>query len=392
MSLIYSCAVVTIVAMSGTSANTGLPGILPTERNLASFNIAPGLSIIKRTPLESLLGSNDPFHREGYVYNTRAWTYQEFLLSNRCIVFSSEQVTLRCSEGFSYEDRFPRNTGGKLWSSNFKNWGESSSKRKARFPKSDLSWPNMYWYDSIVSQYTSRHMSVPGDVMNAFKGIQVEMTRIFGSEFTHGMPISGLDLALLWTPVKNLQRRNTNPLHPSWSWVGWIGRIHLDTMIQLHTLSKNSADFQRLGTLSLWYSNTLHVDSESVKLEAFFMEPACPTSNELSTMSYRSVLIDRQGRRCGILYSHGPRYVDGVSGNLREAEIIRLSRWRREFQFYTDLGELESTTDFDNTEWCMYNVMCVQWTGTGYNRLGIGKIHKDPWENADPIERSIDIQ
>lgn len=55
MTLIYSRAVATIVALSGSSADAGLPGIPPTPRNTSAVRIAPGLRITERTSLEQVM-------------------------------------------------------------------------------------------------------------------------------------------------------------------------------------------------------------------------------------------------------------------------------------------------------------------------------------------------
>jgi hypothetical protein len=68
---IYSLAIATIVALSGSNANAGLPSIPPTRRNVSPHPIAPGLSLVQRRDLNA----TDSPGADQYVYNSRAWTW-----------------------------------------------------------------------------------------------------------------------------------------------------------------------------------------------------------------------------------------------------------------------------------------------------------------------------
>jgi len=58
------------------------------------------------------------------------------------------------------------------------------------------------------------------------------MTEYFPGGFLYGLPINAFDIALLWQPFEVMTRRQSRrdgvPQLPSWSWVGWQGRIHWD--------------------------------------------------------------------------------------------------------------------------------------------------------------------
>jgi hypothetical protein len=98
---IYSRAITTIVALSGSNAASGLPGIPPTRRNASSHPIALGLSHVPRRDLNA----TDSPGADQYVYNSRAWTWQERLISPRSIIFLPEQVSFQCRVSVCCEDR-----------------------------------------------------------------------------------------------------------------------------------------------------------------------------------------------------------------------------------------------------------------------------------------------
>lgn len=89
MDVIYSHAVLTIVALSGLHANRNLLGIRPKpHRKQADVTIGNLRCVIARVPLQGIL------RRSPLEY--RAWAMQERMLSKRCLYFSNQQVYLQC--------------------------------------------------------------------------------------------------------------------------------------------------------------------------------------------------------------------------------------------------------------------------------------------------------
>jgi len=85
--------------------------------------------------------------------------------------------------------------------------------------------PDHQWriYARAVEAYTTRKLTNPGDILNAFSGIA---SKIFQDRHIDGLPVSAFDLALLWQPRVVLKRREG---FPSWPWAGWIGKVHFET-------------------------------------------------------------------------------------------------------------------------------------------------------------------
>ena len=100
MDRIYSSSILTIVAAAGSNANTGLPGLQENSRIPFQLTKRVG-SYILRTALPS-----DP--RIGIIdsapWNQRGWTYQERLLSRRCLIFTFHQIYFQCRSGIRSED------------------------------------------------------------------------------------------------------------------------------------------------------------------------------------------------------------------------------------------------------------------------------------------------
>lgn len=88
-------------------------------------------------------------------------------------------------------------------------------------------------YEELVRFYTQRRLWYQSDIKNAFHGISNVLERYALTPFVSGIPISFLDHALLWKPLKTGRRRTVRldfqghsvrePLHPTWSWMSWDG-------------------------------------------------------------------------------------------------------------------------------------------------------------------------
>jgi hypothetical protein len=103
MGTIYEASLVTIVA-TGDNANTGLPGVSPGSRAGEAYEEMPlrnrTYQLVSGLPtLDRKLGKS--------TWSTRGWTFQEFLLSRRVVVFSPTQVYFTCAQGEQAEAYAP---------------------------------------------------------------------------------------------------------------------------------------------------------------------------------------------------------------------------------------------------------------------------------------------
>ena len=89
MDKVYLCAVITVVAAAGESANYGLPGVSNTLRRAQPCAVVRGqvLASTMRSAREAIGSSR---------WATRGWTYQEAALSKKRLVFTDDQVFFEC--------------------------------------------------------------------------------------------------------------------------------------------------------------------------------------------------------------------------------------------------------------------------------------------------------
>jgi hypothetical protein len=149
-------------------------------------------------------------------WNSRAWTFQEGLLSSRCILFGPEQSYFECAEMACWESLSEPDVA-------------MSEQDHLILYKSPLRNPFLSAYDfnslywRLVHDYTGRDMSFPSDSLNAFSAFTEEFKRN-GKKLRWGLPTSNSALHLLWEHVpwdsRDIYRRTD---FPSWSWAGWNG-------------------------------------------------------------------------------------------------------------------------------------------------------------------------
>jgi hypothetical protein len=91
MDVIYQCASVTIIALSGEDSATGLPGVsAKTPRVPQGAESIRGKQFLTIFPMLSQ-------DMEGTKYPTRAWTMQEAMLTRCRLVFTNNQVHYWCN-------------------------------------------------------------------------------------------------------------------------------------------------------------------------------------------------------------------------------------------------------------------------------------------------------
>jgi len=204
MASIYSQSYFTIVAADGSDPEFGLCGI-GSDSGPRAFQEELRSDVLAFEDLEFLLDgcaaeSNQAWH-------SRAWTYQERLVSRRCLVFNRGMVQLRCQSGYFHE---------KL------GLFESSEGSRGFL---NIFWPSRSLHGGFTKAYSSRALTKQSDAPKAFSIITESLTPSFPGGFIWGMPVFYLDSALDWTHMGVGIRREGIP---SWSFLGWQGPIEVN--------------------------------------------------------------------------------------------------------------------------------------------------------------------
>lgn len=227
MGAIYASATLTIVALDG-DAMSGLEGLDPLPRKLDNiFNWRNGTRIVLRNPppfSATSVGASEYFQR--------GWTYQEFLLSRRRLIFGHQQLHWRCACSTWHEDQ-----------PNTQDSTDGEIQSFLHLPHIEQGWPDFSELSGLLREYNNRELSYPEDAFPGINGLLTYLGSSFKGGFLFGLPRAAFDAALMWHcrfgnsnlngPRRSgLCRRNPSDRNlsilpdavlPSWSWIGWRG-------------------------------------------------------------------------------------------------------------------------------------------------------------------------
>ena len=181
MDRIYEGAHLTIIACAGSSSAFGLPGVGNTPRRAQPKAFTDkGVFVSSLPPLAHALRDS--------AWIRRGWTYQEAIVSRRCLFFTNVQVYFVC-RGMTCSESIER--GPRLPMANTKNTNKTL--RGNLFGRSRAlaltQYSQLRQLADHITEYSSRELTYQEDALNAFRGL---LTR---SPFPtyYGIPIAATD-------------------------------------------------------------------------------------------------------------------------------------------------------------------------------------------------------
>ncbi|CCT66432.1 related to tol protein [Fusarium fujikuroi] len=236
MDLVYERAWLTIVAACGHDADARLPGVQQGARDGSSnsFKIMPGVEMGIVTGLDGLL--------ERSVYHSRAWTFQEQVLSRRVLYFVENKVFYRCRAA-EHAEHFVDDL-----SQTSADWTPGAS-----HSMSVLVNDPVIYLSTMLSLYTKRVLTNQNDTLRAMAGIIRRIAERMKCNFFQGLPTAMLDKFItFFADGTILHRRST---FPSYSWTGWRGCVDMNLQFTCEnmTMTENTKMWLRDRTWIIWY-------------------------------------------------------------------------------------------------------------------------------------------
>lgn len=225
MGSIYSSAKLTIVALDG-DAMDGLPGTGVLPRNLQNtFDWKDSTKILARH-----LPSLSALEVDASEYFQRGWTFQEYNLSRRRLIFANQQIHWRCSCALWHEDCPDLEDNDRSF-------------LVTKTPNIEAGWPDLRELGNLITEYNNREFSFEEDAFPGITGLLAHIGNAFKAGFLFGLPKQNFDAALMWgcslgrdslngAQFDGVRRRISsgrtgsvlpNAVLPSWSWIGWKG-------------------------------------------------------------------------------------------------------------------------------------------------------------------------
>ncbi|GES66267.1 HET-domain-containing protein [Aspergillus terreus] len=258
MHLVYGNAQFTICAADGADSSVGLRAANPVLRAMRpatnGWDTMASISDVDGADQEALSAECSPGVRlmvtrspeavlSDSAWSKRAWTFQERIISRRCLIFAEGKVYWQCRAMTIAQD-IHTDGSDKGLAVELTNSPLRTLQQLQRRP--------LWSYMSYVRMYTGRLLTKQRDVLAAFDGVAWLLGNYMRTPFIFGLPASHFDLALLWGPLQALGRRR--PGHgaqmgqqtctvdelgnctcraeqesfgdmefPTWAWAGWMG-------------------------------------------------------------------------------------------------------------------------------------------------------------------------
>lgn len=215
MDAIYANAHLTLIAAAGADSTYGLPGV---SRPRIS---QPSLCNRQMTMFPAAPNAHSIIH-ESY-WNTRAWTYQEAVLSRRVLIFTDHHVIFQCGpklctetiQSPAFDDDPDRIYPPERLPFDF----------DPQDPDGWNSWTHLKRTTQQIAQYSVKNLTYASDRLNACLGLLNNKEAAY-PEIYHvwGVPVSFIggawNLMLAWSST---EPRTRQAAFPSWSWAGWSG-------------------------------------------------------------------------------------------------------------------------------------------------------------------------
>ncbi|OBR11875.1 Heterokaryon incompatibility protein [Colletotrichum higginsianum IMI 349063] len=240
MDRIYGNSVLNVCAAAGDGSNYGIPGS-PASPRAAWQPIVhyAGFELVATKTVEGLI--------ENTAWNSRAWTFQERMLSKRSMIFVENRVFFQCREATWSEEVFSEALAS------------SWTLEMVRSPLKSFEKNPVRLYVEYVELFSGRLLTYEADRLRAFEGISAMLCAPLRASFFYGLPDSYFDFALLWekkTPGRRLKGIGEDGI-PSWSWSAWldasIWRLSMisGTLLNLH-------EWLEYHTWVVWSSSQCH--------------------------------------------------------------------------------------------------------------------------------------
>lgn len=147
-------------AMSNMSLNGGQNSENSCNSKPMSADCAPGVRLMVTRPLEVVINDS--------AWNKRAWTFQERILSRRCLVFAEGRVYFQCRTTGISQDIYTDGQGS--------GWSLDRTNSPLRTLR-ELQQRPLWFYMKYVKMYTGRDLTKPRDILEAFEGISWLLNR-----------------------------------------------------------------------------------------------------------------------------------------------------------------------------------------------------------------------
>lgn len=386
MDVIYSRAILTLVALSGKDANYRLFDATIGKRilreTIALHIQRPEIMVRPCYPTLSTL-------QEFSSYNSRGWTFQESILSLRCLYFTDYGVFYSCNMSSIHESGIAENKS--ITRAAFPSFSTVELNPWRHEKESVLSDDMFKVYIDLVEQYTERHLTHDSDILKAITGIFAVIGRQASWKYFNGLPRNRFVEALLWAASPSAVRRSVQ--FPSWSWLSWTGPVLYSPIRELQSeywkvkseIKGVHPNWMRplFSLSSLSSPPTATQDAISVKQQKYMIRflgfVAHPQQFELkvdASSRTDTMIFDVQNQRCGVLF------------NVRILSIARTAVDPLDLVLIARIGSHKVLGRLDGQQ-AEYVVMLIKRNGQFAERVAVGRMQPSTWDRMKASRKVV---
>lgn len=384
MDAIYRQAILTIVAGDGLSAANGIYGVgaNPRETIQRTYSYRPGLTL---TANEAMFGDIEV---EAMLsqWASRAWTFQERILSRRLLIFANSTVHWSCScLRWSEAEHNPSEEGPPPWeyyNDPIFHDNPTSYLKGLQLPGDNSI--NFVW-QNVVKTFTGLTLTCERDVLLAIAGLESYVAQYFDTSCIFGHPRKNFLDFLIWLPRRSGVRRRNVAGIPSWSWANWVGSVVYHEVqphrkkypkLRIPTPSWDNASTSRVS-MSCPHSGILDCYTMVSKVRIVGSmharaEPECPEVGRLLPSLMPLAVLSETGKRVGRV---SISKADDISGEF-EAIVIA-----------DKLKDVRANLVAVLTYW----IMIIEWKGEVAERIGLGVVTADGWSKTKPVWKNVKL-
>ena len=267
MQAVYQNATMTIAILGDRDSHSGfldqsrtapaveIPWLDEDGKKITTVFVSEDLPFLKaKNRLECMTGLEQELSESSW--STRAWTFQEQMLSRRTLYVGQQQLYFECRSGEHSEDNFDQNIkassskqlfmstldtdftsalssylknperwGTSSWMSKIATWSHDTIMQAQRkYFKLDIAQKGIN-IDRLLYDYTSRSLTYQSDKLIAFDGLANAIATRSGQAFNVGLWTNKIAKSLFWWLADGPEKPASTLIAPTWSWASRNGRI-----------------------------------------------------------------------------------------------------------------------------------------------------------------------
>ncbi|KAG7076122.1 HET-domain-containing protein [Colletotrichum scovillei] len=244
MFAVYRHATLTLVAAAGDTSHSGFlqrtsagPSVLVPFESKKGQGRVSGTYVLSGLNEHRTWDADYPSHMHTRAWATRAWTYQEDLMSTRVLYFDNHTSYFRCQTERRLEHSSKIYDNVQKWHHLLSPAPKDISPTKAKERRESL---YERWKDLII-EYTRRKLTVSDDKFSALSGLARTFSSALGDEYVAGLWKDDLVRGMLWNTVMQPSKPKAWRA-PSWSWASSDAEIAWDLRFSLPLIQKCSIE------------------------------------------------------------------------------------------------------------------------------------------------------